>query len=49
MWPVVDSRCRVKGLEGVIAVDSLILHNPLGVHFQAGVYAVAEMICETLF
>jgi hypothetical protein len=49
MWLVVDSKCWVKGLEGVIAVDSLILPNPLGAHFQANVYAVAEMVCESLF
>jgi hypothetical protein len=38
-----------EGLEGVIAVDSLSLPNPLGVHFQADVYAVAEVECESLF
>ena len=40
---------KAGAVEGVIAVDSLILPNQLGVHFQAGVNAVAEMICESLF
>jgi choline dehydrogenase-like flavoprotein len=46
---VADSECRVKGLEGVIVVVTFILPNPLGAHGQVAVYAVAEMICESLF
>jgi choline dehydrogenase-like flavoprotein len=48
MGTVVDSECRVKGLEGVRVVDASIFPNPLGAHYQAAVYAIAEMVCGDL-
>jgi len=49
MGSVVDSECRVKGLEGVRVVDASIFPNPLGAHYQAAVYAVAEMVRDFNF
>jgi choline dehydrogenase-like flavoprotein len=45
MGTVVDAHCRVKGLDGVRVVDASIFPNPLGAHYQAAVYAIAEMVC----
>jgi len=44
MGSVVDSGCRVIGMEGVRVVDASIFPNPLGAHYQAAVYAIAEMV-----
>jgi choline dehydrogenase-like flavoprotein len=49
MGSVVDSECRVKLLEGVRVVDASIFPNPLGAHYQAAVYAVAEMARHLAF
>jgi choline dehydrogenase-like flavoprotein len=49
MGSVLDSKCHIKGLQGVRVIDASIFPNPLGAHYQAAVYAVAEMAsCDTL-
>lgn len=48
MGSVVDAECCVKGLEGVRVIDASMFPNPLGAHYQAAVYAIAEMVCSSL-
>jgi len=44
MGNVVDTECRVKGIEGLRVVDASIFPMPIGCHYQAIVYAVAEQV-----
>ncbi|KAF3766240.1 alcohol oxidase [Cryphonectria parasitica EP155] len=43
MGTIVDSECRVKGVDGLRVVDASIIPVPLSAHIQAGVYALAEL------
>jgi choline dehydrogenase-like flavoprotein len=43
---VVDSKCRVKGVDCLRVVDASIFPHPLGAHYQATGYAVAEQACS---
>ena len=45
MAAVVDTEYRVKGMEGLRAVDGIVFPMPLGAHYQAAVSAVAEQVC----
>lgn len=49
MGSVVDSECRVKGVHCLRGIDASIFPNPLGAHYQAAVYAVAEQVCSHFF
>jgi choline dehydrogenase-like flavoprotein len=44
MGSVVDSECRVIGFEGLRVVDASVFPFPMGAHYQAIVYAVAEQV-----
>lgn len=46
MGSVLDSRCRVKGVEGLRVVDASVMPTPLGTNTQAAVYAIAERVAE---
>jgi choline dehydrogenase-like flavoprotein len=44
MGTVVDTECRVKGIERLRVIDASIFPMPIGAHYQAAVYAVAEQV-----
>lgn len=44
MGNVVDTECRVKGIEGLRVIDSSVIPLPLCGHYQAAVYAMAEQV-----
>jgi choline dehydrogenase-like flavoprotein len=48
MGTVVDTECKVKGVEGLRVIDSSVIPFPLGAHYQATVYAMAEQVCQHL-
>ena len=43
---VVDSHCRVRGVEGLRVVDASIMPTPLGCNTQCATYAIAERVAE---
>ncbi|KUJ17157.1 alcohol oxidase [Mollisia scopiformis] len=48
MGSVVDTECRVKGLEGLRVMDASVFPAPLGAHYQAAVYALAEQMAQLI-
>ncbi|RSL55913.1 hypothetical protein CEP54_009122 [Fusarium duplospermum] len=48
MGTVVDAECRVKGVEGLRVVDASVFPMPLGAHYQAAAYALAEQVVEMI-
>ena len=46
MGEVVDSHCRVKGVDGLRVVDASVFPVPIACHIQAAVYALAERVAE---
>ena len=46
MGSVVDTECRVKGLQKLRVIDASVFPMPIGAHYQAAVYAVAEQVSE---
>ena len=44
MGTVVDTECKVKGIQHLRVMDSSIIPFPLGAHYQAIVYAMAEQV-----
>lgn len=48
MGNVVDAECRVKGVEGLRVVDASVFPMPLGAHYQAATYALAEQIADMM-
>ncbi len=45
---VVDSECRVKGIEGLRVADASVMPAPVSAHYQAVVYAIAEQVAEVI-
>lgn len=48
MGTVVDAECRVKGVEGLRVIDASVFPMPLGAHYQAATYALAEQVAEMM-
>ena len=48
MGTVVDTECRVKGVEGLRVVDASVLPISIGAHLQAVLYGVAERAAEMI-
>lgn len=46
MGKVVDGSCRVVGMDGLRVVDASIIPLPLGAHYQATVYTLAEKVAD---
>jgi choline dehydrogenase-like flavoprotein len=47
MGSVVDTECKVKGIQGLRVVDASILPFPMASHYQAVVYALAEQVSNS--
>jgi choline dehydrogenase-like flavoprotein len=45
MGTMVDTECRVKDIEGLRVIDASVFPTPIGAHYQAAVYDVAEQVC----
>jgi choline dehydrogenase-like flavoprotein len=48
MGAVVDTECKVKGIQGLRVVDASILPFPMASHYQAVVYALAEHVSSSI-
>jgi choline dehydrogenase-like flavoprotein len=48
MGTVVDAECRVRGVEGLRVVDASVFPMPLGAHYQAATYALAEQVADMM-
>ena len=42
MGKVVDTECRVKGVQGLRVVDASVIPVPLAAHYQTLIFALAE-------
>jgi choline dehydrogenase-like flavoprotein len=47
MGTVVDTECRVKGIDRLRVIDASVFPFPPSAHFQAIVYAISEMVSLT--
>lgn len=48
MGEVVDTECRVKGVQGLRIVDASIMPVSIGAHLQASLYGVAERAAQMI-
>ena len=45
---VVDTECRVFGVDGLRVVDASVLPTPISAHYQVATYAIAEQMAEII-
>ena len=48
MGKVVDGKCKVVGIDRLRVVDASVIPSPLGAHYQATVYALAEKVADSI-
>ena len=48
MGKVVDTECRVFGMEGLRIVDASVISIPLSAHYMVAVYAIAEQMAAII-
>ncbi|KAL8833600.1 MAG: hypothetical protein Q9170_004183 [Blastenia crenularia] len=48
MGKVVDSRCKVFGVQGLRVVDASVIPVPLAAHYQSPVFALAEQAADLI-
>ena len=48
MGKVVDSECRVKGIQGLRVIDASVIPVPLAAHYQVPVFALAEQAVDII-
>lgn len=48
MGKVVDTECKVRGVQGLRVVDASVIPFAIGAHYQAIVYAIAERVSDMI-
>ncbi|KAL8702859.1 MAG: hypothetical protein Q9201_003972 [Fulgogasparrea decipioides] len=48
MGRVVDTECRVKGVDGLRVIDASVIPTPISAHYMVVVYALAEQMAEII-
>ena len=48
MGKVVDTQCRLLGVDRLRVVDASVFPTPIGAHYQVAVYALAEQMADII-